>query len=235
MREVIAAAVAYARAHAWVGYKRLAWAMIDGDVANLRPGQVYDILAEHDLLGRRTPALAALVRPAEADHPDQRWHTDLMSVRIRGWWLWLIDVLDAYSRYLVFWEILLWAQADAVTLAVQRALEMLDHLRLPGEPEIVHNRGSQFVSREWRVFVQASGMTDVPTRGHHSQSSGRRSCGGRQQNGPPIGNMERRKGGREHSVNFTPEKSHFVTGNTGFLQFRWTDTYCSTISDNCKA
>jgi hypothetical protein len=136
MREAIAAAVANARAHAWLGYKRLAWVMIDGDVANLRPGQVYDILAKHDLLGRRTPAPAALVRPAEADHPDQRWHTDLMSVRIRGRWLWLIDVLDAYSRYLVFWEILLWAQADAVTLAVQRALETLDHPAYRGNPRL---------------------------------------------------------------------------------------------------
>jgi transposase InsO family protein len=169
----VAAVVTYARGHPWLGYKRLAWAMINDDVAYLRPGLVYDILAEHDLLGRRAPAPAAPVRPAEADHPDRRRHTDLMSVRIRGRWFWPIDVLDAYSRYLVSWEILLYAKADAVTLAVQRALETLDHPRLPGEPEIVHDRGSQFVSREWRVFVQASGMTDVRTRGHHPQSNGR--------------------------------------------------------------
>jgi len=166
-------AVNYAKAHPLLGYKRLTWALVDENVAFLRSWMVYDILAEYDLLGRRRPLVEALHCPPEPDHPDQRWHTDLMSVKINGRWFCLIDVLDAYSRYLVYWEVLLTMHANAVVRAGQRALETLTQPRRLGEPEIVHDRGPQFVSHEWRVFVQGAQVSDVPTRAHHPQSNGR--------------------------------------------------------------
>ncbi len=91
----------YARAHPLLGYKRLAYALMAENIAFLRPWMVHAVLAEADLLGRRTPAPEPLVRPPEADHPDQRWHTDLMMWMFGGQWFWIVDVLDAYSRYLV--------------------------------------------------------------------------------------------------------------------------------------
>lgn len=164
----------YARAHPLLGYKRLAYALMAENQAFLRPWMVYNVLAEADLLGRRTPPPEPLVRPPEADHPDQRWHTDLMTWWFGGQWFWLIDVLDAYSRYLVHCEVLLTAKANAVILAGQRAIETLrDRPRRPGEPEIVHDGGPQFIGREWAHFVQAVGMTDVRTHPYHPQSNGR--------------------------------------------------------------
>jgi len=163
----------YARDNPLLGYKRLTWAMVDEDIAYLRPWMVHQVLAEGHLLGRRRPAPQAWRRPAPADHPDQRWHTDLMTLYFAGRWFWLVDVLDAYSRYLVHCEVLLTARADVVQLAVQRALESLDgRPRLPGEPEIVHDGGAQFLSREWFLFVQSNGMTDVRTMPYHPQSNG---------------------------------------------------------------
>jgi len=164
----------YAREHPLLGYKRLAWAMVDENVAFLRPWMVYQVLAEAGLLGRRRPAPEGLRRPAPADHPDQRWHTDLMTLYFDGRWFWLVDVLDAYSRYLVHCEVLLTARATVVQSAVQRALETLDgQIRLTGEPEIVHDGGPQFLGREWALFVLQAGMTDVRTRFYHPQSNGR--------------------------------------------------------------
>ena len=171
--EEIVAVRHYARRHPLLGYKRLAWEMVDENVAFLRPWRVYQVLLKAGLLGRRYPAPEGLRRPPEADHPDQRWHTDLMSLHFFGRWFWMVDVLDAHSRYLVHCEVLLTAKGDAVQLAVQRALETLDgRPRLAGEPEIVHDRGPQFVAHEWRRFVQSAGMTDVPTMTHHPQSNG---------------------------------------------------------------
>jgi len=170
--------VATVRQYAWehpeLGYKRLTWALVDENVAFLRPWMVRDILAEASLLGRRQPTPAGLRRPAEADHPDQRWHTDLMSLYFAGRWFWLVDVLDAYSRYLVYCEVLLTARANVVQVAEQKALETLDgRLRLPGEPEIVHDGGAQFLGRDWMLFVRQAGMTEVRTLPYHPQSNGR--------------------------------------------------------------
>jgi transposase InsO family protein len=164
----------FAYRHPLLGYKRLAYALMAENKAFVRPWMVYGILGEADLLGRRAPAPELLVRPPEADHPDQRWHTDLMMWLFGGQWFWLIDVLDAYSRYLVQWELLLTAKADDVVRAAQRAVDTLhDRLRRPGEPEIVHDGGPQFIGHEWQQFIQATGTTDVRTHPYHPQSNGR--------------------------------------------------------------
>lgn len=156
-----------------MGYKRLTWLMVDEDVAYLRPWQVYRILDEHDLLRRGTsPTPEALRRPVGPDHPDQVWHVDLMYLYIKPWWYYLVDILDGYSRFLVHWSLNLTMLTDTVTLTVQEALDGLPQ-RLPGEPQIVHDHGSQFVSAEWRAFVEGAGLTDIQTRVAHPQSNGR--------------------------------------------------------------
>ncbi len=90
----------YAEHHLGLGYKRLAYSLMLENKAFLYPWMVHAILAEAALLGRRPPPPALLRRPPEATHPDQRWHTDLMLWHFSGQWFYLIDVLDAYSRYL---------------------------------------------------------------------------------------------------------------------------------------
>jgi putative transposase len=162
-----------AHRHLLLGYKRLAYALMAENKAFLRPWMVHDILAQHQLLGRRAPIPEPLTRPAAADHPDQRWHTDLSMWWFDDRWFWMIDILDAYSRYLVHCELLLTAKTDAVTRAVQRALETLaGRSRLAGEPQIVHDGGPQFIGHDWQQFMQTVGATDVRTHPYHPQSNG---------------------------------------------------------------
>jgi putative transposase len=169
----VEAVCAFALLHPLTGYKRLSWQMLDENVACLRAHQVYHILQHHDLLARRGPQpLPTLGRPPEPDHADQVWHTDLMYLYIRPRWYYLVDILDGYSRFLVHWSLNLTMSADTVTLTLQQALERLTH-RQEGEPQVVHDHGSQFLSGEWRTLVQAFGFTDIRTRVAHPQSNGR--------------------------------------------------------------
>jgi transposase InsO family protein len=171
--EEVAAVSAFALAHPTMGYKRLTWLMVDADVAYLRSYQVYTILAERNLLCRRpAPPPAALQQPPEPDHPDQVWHVDLMYLYIRPRWYYRVDILDGYSRSLVHWSLNMTMLADTVTLTVQEALDRLPQRR-PGEPQIVHDHGGQFLSAEWRAFVAAAGVTDIKTRVAHPESNGR--------------------------------------------------------------
>ena len=166
--------VNFAHAHPLLGYKRLAYALMLENKAFLRPWMVHDLLAQHQLLGRRQPPPEPLRRPPEADHPDQRWHTDLMVWWFADRWFWLIDVLDAYSRYLIHCQLLFTARAEDVSLAVQTALDTLPpERRRTGEPEIVHDCGGQFIGAEWATLVRATEMTDVRARAYHPQSNGR--------------------------------------------------------------
>jgi transposase InsO family protein len=171
--EEVGAVCAFARAHPLTGYKRLAAQMLDADVACLRAHQVYAILKDHALLARRGPRPdLALGRPPEPEHADQTWHIDLMYLFIRPRWYYLVDILDAYSRFLVHWSLNLSMSAETVTLTVQQALERLP-ARKAGEPAIVHDHGSQFLSAEWRTLIQATQVADIRTRVAHPQSNGR--------------------------------------------------------------
>jgi putative transposase len=162
----------FALSHPKMGYKRLAWQMVDQDVAYLRPWQVYKILRESGLLSRRAvPQAEPLKRPLPPNHADEVWHIDLMYLYIKPRWYYLVDILDGYSRFLVHWSLNLTMLADTVTLTVQEALDGLPQRR-SGEPKIVHDHGSQFLSQEWRRFVQGAGVTDVKTRVAHPQSNG---------------------------------------------------------------
>lgn len=168
-----AAVCDFARAHPLIGYKRLTWDMVDRDIAYLRQSQVYQVLQKADLLARRPPlALDPLRRPTPPDRPDQVWHIDLMYLYINPRWYYLVDILDGYSRYLVHWQLNMTMHADLVMLAVQEALETLT-TRRPGEPQLVHDHGSQFISREWRMFVTLAGAGDIKTRVAHPESNGR--------------------------------------------------------------
>jgi putative transposase len=168
----VAAVCDFALQYPAMGYKRLAWAMVDQDVAYLRPSQVYRILIAQELIARRPlPLAASLHRPAPAQWPDQVWHIDLMYVQVRPRWYYLVDILDAYSRYLVHWSLNATMTADTVTLTVQQAIEKLGERRNQ-EPKIVHDHGSQFVGREWRTFVAGAGLGDIRTRVAHPQSNG---------------------------------------------------------------
>lgn len=171
--EEVAAVRAFALSHPQMGYKRLSWQMLNEDVAALRPHQVYQVLCEQGLLARRPASVPESLRRApEPNEPDAVWHIDLMYLYIGPQWYYLVDILDGYSRYLVHWTLNLTMVAETVTLTVQEALEGLPS-RKPGHPHLVHDHGSQFVSSEWRAFVEAAQVVDIKTRVAHPQSNGR--------------------------------------------------------------
>jgi len=69
----VEAVVAYAKAHPREGYRRLAWMMVDEDVAYLTPSTVYRILDRYDLLYRwKRPEPGQGRRVPEATYPDER-------------------------------------------------------------------------------------------------------------------------------------------------------------------
>ena len=169
----VQAVKAFALAHPPLGYKRLAWEMVDENIAYGSPYQVYDLLRSQGLLARRLPPPAeGLCRPPAPDHADQVWHVDLMYLYIGGRWYYLVDLLDGYSRFLVHWTLNVTMTAETVTLTAQQALEQLGQRRA-GEPQVVHDHGSQFLSREWRLLIEGMGLRDVRTKVAHPQSNGR--------------------------------------------------------------
>jgi transposase InsO family protein len=160
--------VEYAQAHPGRGYRRLAWEMVDAEVAAASPSAVYDVLRRAGTLYRPAREPGSGRKPPPATRPDQRWHLDVLYLWVLGRWYFLVTVIDAYSRYIVAWELAWSLTGQAVALVLQTALD-----RTPGAaPAIVSDNGPEFVSRDFVAVLKAESLKQIRTRLHHPQSNG---------------------------------------------------------------
>lgn len=84
----------------------------------------------------------------EIARPNQVWGIDLTYIRLRGGWLYLVAVLDWYSRYVVAWELDQTLEVGFVLTAMRQALS-------EATPEICNSdQGSQFTCPRWGALLQ---------------------------------------------------------------------------------
>ena len=142
--------------------------MVDEDVAYVSPSSVYRILRDADLLYRWKRSERTGKPPPEPEAPNQRWHTDLIYLRIEDSWYFLVTVLDAYSRYVVHWDLLTTMTAADVRVVIQDAVE-----KIGVSPEIVTDNGTQFTAKYFKELVRDFGLEHIRIRTYHPESNGK--------------------------------------------------------------
>jgi transposase InsO family protein len=161
------AVLTYALAHPKDGYRRLTWQMVDANVAYVSESSVYRILNDANLLARWKRHRGSGTAPTQPQRPHERWHTDLMYLRLADSWYFLVTVLDAYSRYVVHWELLTTMTAADVRLVIQQAVEQTG-----ATPAIVTDNGSPFTAAEFKDLVRRFGLEHIRIRTYHPESNG---------------------------------------------------------------
>ena len=156
--------------HPLEGYRRLAYMMLDADVACASPSTVYRVLKERGLLQRFAGAPSrkgdGFDQPTR---PHEHWHMDVSYVNICGTFYYLCGVLDGFSRYVVHWEIREQMTERDVEIILQRAAETFPEAR----PRIISDNGPQFIARDFKAFIRQCGMTHVRTSPFYPQSNGK--------------------------------------------------------------
>jgi len=77
------------------------------------------------------------------DHPDQVWCADITYIRMLHGFVYLVAIMDWYSRVVLAWEISTTLDTPFCLSALEKALEL-------STPEIFNtDQGSQFTSREF--------------------------------------------------------------------------------------
>lgn len=90
-----------------------------------------------------------LGRNFTATRPNQVWTSDITYLRTKDGWLYLCVWIDLYARKIVGWSVSSHMRASFVCDALQNALN-----RRPGARPWVHSdRGSQYVSKEFRTML----------------------------------------------------------------------------------
>jgi putative transposase len=90
-----------------------------------------------------------LLKGVKAAYPNHIWGTDITYIRVKGTWMYLVAILDWFSRYVISWEL-------SDTLCVKFCIEGLKRALEIGTPEI-HNsdQGSQFTAEEYLAILKA--------------------------------------------------------------------------------
>lgn len=90
-----------------------------------------------------------LLRGIEIVLPNQVWSTDITYIRMARGFLYLVAIIDWYSRYVLAWEL-------SNTLDVGFCLEALRKALLIGNPDIFNSdQGSQFTSEDFTGILLA--------------------------------------------------------------------------------
>ena len=91
-----------------------------------------------------------LLRDLSITHPNQVWGIDITYIRLHAGWLYLVAVLDLFSRYVISWELDQSLELPFVLSAAQRALAQ-------ATPEIWNSdQGSHFTSPQYTDLVLAA-------------------------------------------------------------------------------
>jgi putative transposase len=130
---------------AWsIGRERVQHYMREMGLAGVAPGPN---LSKRQAAHRIYPYL---LRNLKIVRPNQVWGIDITYIRLQAGWMYLVAVLDWFSRYVVSWELDQTLEMPFVLSAVQRALGR-------ARPEIWNSdQGSHFTSPQYTDLLHAA-------------------------------------------------------------------------------
>jgi putative transposase len=93
-----------------------------------------------------------LLRDIKITYPNQAWGVDITYIKICGGYVYLIGIIDIYSRKIVGWKLSPFLDKEPCIKAIKEAILM------HGIPDITNtDQGCQFTSQEWIEFITGCG------------------------------------------------------------------------------
>jgi putative transposase len=93
-----------------------------------------------------------LLRNIDVVHPNHVWGTDITYIRMNQGWMFLVAIIDWYSRYVISWELDQTLELPFVIEASTKALR-------EAKPKMINSdQGSQFTSQKYIDLFQKNGV-----------------------------------------------------------------------------
>lgn len=93
-----------------------------------------------------------LLKGLSLERADQVWATDITYIRMNPGFVYLVAIIDLYSRYIVSWKL-------SISLDAGFCVEALEEALIKSCPEIFNtDQGCQFTSASWIEVVEAHGI-----------------------------------------------------------------------------
>ncbi len=166
-----AAIISYAQKHIGEGYRRLTYMMIDENIVAVSPATTYRVLKSVGMLNkwRKIKSKSKNRGFEQPIAPHEHWHIDIKYVNFLGTFLFLIDIIDGYSRYIIHHDLRMNMQEYDIQLTLQKALEIF----LGFKPRIISDNGTQFISKDFTEYLRFVGLQHIKTSICYPQSNGK--------------------------------------------------------------
>jgi putative transposase len=93
-----------------------------------------------------------LLRGVTVDRVNHVWSADITYIRLQSGFVYLVAVIDWFSRYVLSWAV-------SITMDVLFCLEALEQALSRGRPEVFNtDHGAQFTSQEFTAQLQKGGV-----------------------------------------------------------------------------
>ena len=93
-----------------------------------------------------------LLRDVTASYPNHIWGIDITYIRLGNSWMYLVAVIDWFSRYIVEWEL-------SQTLNIEFVLETVTRALRTGKPVIMNSdQGSHFTSPKYIEILKTANV-----------------------------------------------------------------------------
>jgi len=93
-----------------------------------------------------------LLKDVQISRCDQVWSADITYIRMYRGWLYLVAVMDWFSRYVLSWEVSVTLESEFCVSALKQALSF-------GRPEVFNtDQGSQFTSDDFTKLLLEAGV-----------------------------------------------------------------------------
>jgi putative transposase len=101
-----------------------------------------------------------LLKDVQIGHCDQVWSADITYIRMYRGWLYLVAVMDRFSRYVLSWEVSVTLESEFCVSALKQALNF-------GRPQVFNtDQGSQFTSDDFtKVLLEAGVQISMDGKG----------------------------------------------------------------------
>lgn len=129
-----------------INHKAVARHMREMGLAALAPG------ANLSKRAQKAAIYPYLLRDITAQHPNHVWGIDITYIRLREGWMYLVAILDWFSRYIVSWQLDDTLAQPFVLRAVEQALSLATPLIINSD------QGSHFTSAQYTRLVLAAGV-----------------------------------------------------------------------------
>lgn len=165
------AIVKFAKNHEGEGYKRLTYMMIDNDIAYASETSVFRVLKQFGLLNKFVKTAPSQKGKGynQPSHPHSQWHIDISHINVCGTFMFLVAIIDGYSRFIVSWDLRASMQDDDIMMTVQKAKELYPYER----PRIISDRGGQFIAKDFKQFINSINYQHTLISVSYPQSNGK--------------------------------------------------------------